>query len=78
VRHFIGLAHFAPLGIGIEAEITNRHPALIRYMRDCPDDELQILHPFHLFCFFLILIADLALFLRKGELFQGKTCPNLP
>ncbi len=50
--------------------------ALVRDMGGDSGDELQIIHPFHLFSSFPIPVADLAFFFIKGEAFQGKKRPN--
>jgi hypothetical protein len=64
------------VGIGIETEVTDSHLSLVRDMRGHPGDELQIIHPFHLFSSFPIPVADLAFPFIEGEALQGKKRPN--
>ena len=70
------LAHLAPVGIGIEPEVTDGHLSLVRDMRGDPGDELRIIHPFHLFSSFPIPVADLRFPFIEGEAFQGKERSN--
>jgi hypothetical protein len=41
--------HFAPVSIGIQAEITDGDLALVRNMGSDPGDEFRIIHVLHLF-----------------------------
>lgn len=41
-----------------------------------PGDELQVIHPLHLFSSLPILVADFTFLLIEGKLFQGQERPN--
>jgi len=71
-RNFLRLTHFASMGIRIEAEITDNDLAFVWNMGSDPGDKLQVIHALHLFGSFPISVADLALFLRKGEALERK------
>jgi len=43
------LAHLTPVGVPVEAEISHSDLALVWNVRDDPGDELQVIHPLHLF-----------------------------
>jgi hypothetical protein len=53
------------MSIGLQAEVTNRDLTLVGDMRGHPSDELQIVHPLHLFGFFPMPVRNLALFSEK-------------
>lgn len=65
-----------PVGIGVEAVISDCDLAFIRDMGSDPGDELQVVHPLHLRVLFPILVADLACLFIEGEAFQGKERPD--
>jgi len=50
--------------------------AFIGNMGSDPGDELQVIHPLHLFSSFPILVADLPFFFIEGETFQGQKRPD--
>jgi hypothetical protein len=62
----------APVGVGIEAVISDCHLPLIRNMGGHPGDELEVVHPLYLSGLFPIPIADPAFFFIEGEAFQGQ------
>jgi hypothetical protein len=64
------------IGIGVEAVISHRDLALVRDMGSDPGDELQIVHPLHLFGLSPVPIAHLGSLFIKGEAFQGKERPD--
>ena len=64
------------LGIGVEAIIAHRDLALVENMGSDSDDELQLVRPLQIFGVFLILIADLTLFLRERDPLQGQKKPD--
>jgi hypothetical protein len=64
------------VGIGIETEVTDGHLSLVWDMRGDSGDELQIIHPFHLFSSFPIPVADLTFPFIEGEAFHGKERSN--
>jgi len=68
----LGLSPLAPVGVGVEAVIPHGNLALVWNMGSDPGDELQIIHPLHLFRFFPIPVADFPLPFIKGEAFQGQ------
>jgi hypothetical protein len=49
----VRLLDLPPVGIGVEAVITHRDLSLIRDMGSHPGDELEVVHPLHLFGLFL-------------------------
>jgi hypothetical protein len=54
------LGHLPPVGIGVEAVISDSDLSLVWDMGSDPGDDLQVVHPFHLFSSFPIAVADLA------------------
>lgn len=71
------LLDFPPVGVSVEAVISDCDLAFIRDMGSDPGDELQVVHPLHLMVLFPILAADLACLFIEGEAFQGKERPDL-
>ena len=69
------LPDFPPMGVGVEAEITDGDLAFVGDMGSDPGDELQVVHPLHLFTVFSIPVADLALLFIEGEALEGKERP---
>jgi hypothetical protein len=67
-RHLARLLDLPSMGVGIEAEVTNRDLALVGNMGDNPGDKLQVVHSLRLFSLFPILVADLACPLIPGTL----------
>jgi len=65
------LTHLAPVGIGVQAEVTNRDLALVGDMRGHPSDELQIVHLLHLFGVFPIPVANLGRLMSTSRLKIG-------
>ena len=63
-------------GIGVQAEVTDGDLSLVGDMRSDPGDELQIVHPLHLFGVFPIAVADLAFSFIEGEPPQGQKRPD--
>jgi len=61
------LAHLAPVGIGIEAEVMDGDLTLVGNMGCDPGDELQIIHALHLGGLFPIPVADLTFPFIEGE-----------
>jgi len=47
-RHQARLLDLSPMGVGVEAIISDRDLPLIRDMGDDPGDELQVVHPLYL------------------------------
>jgi len=66
------LPHFAPVSIGIQAEVTDGDLALVWNMGGHPGDKLQIIHALYLGGLFPIPVADLAFLFIGGEAFQRK------
>lgn len=60
------------MGVSIEAVITHRDLAFVRNMGSCPGDELEVVHPFGLFGFFPIQVADLDCVFVEAEPLQGQ------
>ena len=52
--------------------VSYRDLALVGNMGGDPGDELEVVHPLHLFVLFPVPVADLALFLIQGEPLQGQ------
>jgi len=67
------LLDLSPVGIGVEAEVTDSDLSLVRNMGSEPGDKLQVIHPLHLFATLPIPVADLALLLIEREPLQGQT-----
>jgi hypothetical protein len=72
----VRLLDLPPMGIGVEAAITHRDLALVRYMGSDPGDELQIVHPLHLSGLSPVPIAHLGSLFIEGESLQGQQRPN--
>ena len=70
------LLDFPPVGVGVETVITDGDLALVGDMRGYPGNELQVVHPLHLFSVFPIPVADLGFSFIEGEALQGKERPD--
>ena len=70
------LPDLPPMRISVEAIISHRDLALVRDMGSRPGDELQVVHPLHLFGVFPIAVADLAFSFIEGEPPQGQERPD--
>ena len=75
-RHLARLLDLPPMGVGVEAVVSQSDLAFLRNMGTNLGDELQVVHSFHLFGLFAIAVADLACPLIEGEAFQGKKGPD--
>ena len=63
-------------GIGVQAEVTDGDLSLVGDMRSDPGDELEVVHPLHLFGVFPISVADLTFPFIEGEPFQREQRPD--
>jgi hypothetical protein len=72
----LALLHFAPVGISIQAEITDGDMAFVGNMRGNPCYELQIIHMLQLLSSFPIPVAGFTFSFIEGEAFQGKERTN--
>jgi len=64
------------MGIGVEAEITDRDLALVGDRGSRPGDELQVVHPLHLLGPFPIPITNASFLFIEGEALQGQERTN--
>jgi len=64
------LPHFPPVGVGVEAVITDSDLAFVGDMRGHPCDELQIIHRLLLGAVLVITIADLPLRFQERQPLQ--------
>jgi len=64
------LPHFPPVGVGVEAVITDSDLAFVGDMRGHPGDELQIIHRLLLGAVLVITIADLPLRFQERQPLQ--------
>ena len=70
------LLDLPPMGIGVEAAISHRDLALVRYMGSDPGNEFQIVHPLHLSGLSPVPIAHLGSLFIEGESLQGQKRPD--
>jgi len=61
------LLDFPPVGVGVETVVADHDLALVGDMRGYPGNELQVVHPLHLFSVFPIPVADLGFSFIEGE-----------
>jgi len=75
-RHQARLLDLPPMGVPVEAVISDRDLALVGNMGSHPGDELQVIHALGLFSLFPILVADPAFPFIEGEALQGEQRPD--